>query len=75
MGLPSFLGSGSVVWFGVIAVCGIVLSIVVARPVNRRLELAPRRTVARVLLTLDIVLMGAAVVFAFAGSLRSRSPR
>ena len=68
VGLPSFLGSGSVVWFGVIAVCGIALSIVVARPVNRRLELAPRRTVARVLVTLDIVLMGAAVVFALAGS-------
>ena len=68
VGLPSFLGAGSVVWFGVIAVCGIALSIAVARPVNRRLELAPRRAITRVLLALDVVLMGAAVLFALAGS-------
>jgi MFS transporter, DHA3 family, tetracycline resistance protein len=49
-------------------VCGIALAIVVARPVNRRLELASRRAVTRVLLALDVMLMGAAVLFALAGS-------
>jgi DHA3 family tetracycline resistance protein-like MFS transporter len=68
VGLPSFLGTGSVVWFGVIAVCGIALSIAVARPANRRLESASRRTVTRVLFGLDLVLMGGAAFFALAGS-------
>src|SRR5205807_8928165 len=68
VGLPSFLGAGSVVWFGVIAVCGIALSIAVARPVNRRLEHVSRRTVTQVLLALEAALMGGAVWFALAGS-------
>jgi DHA3 family tetracycline resistance protein-like MFS transporter len=68
VGLPSFLGLSFVVWFGVIAAASLVLSIVVARPANRRLEHANQLTVTRVLLAIDVVLIGGVVAFALAGA-------
>ena len=41
VGLPSFAGLSFVVWFGVISAASLLLSLLVARPANRRLEHAP----------------------------------
>ena len=68
VGLPSFLGLSFVVWFGVIATLSLLLSIFVARPANRRLEHAPQATVTRVLLALDLALIGGVLAFALAGA-------
>ena len=43
VGMPDFGGLSYIVWFGVIAAASLVLSLLIARPVNRRLEAAPRR--------------------------------
>ena len=42
VGLPSFAGLSFIVWFGVISAASLLLSLLVARPANRRLEHAPR---------------------------------
>jgi DHA3 family tetracycline resistance protein-like MFS transporter len=66
VGLPSFAGLSFVVWFGVISAASLLLSLLVARPANRRLEHAPRQTVTRVLLVADIALIATVVVFGLA---------
>jgi DHA3 family tetracycline resistance protein-like MFS transporter len=68
VGLPSFAGLSFIVWFGVISAASLLLSLLVARPANRRLEQAPRQTITRVLLAADIVLIGTVVVFGLAGA-------
>jgi DHA3 family tetracycline resistance protein-like MFS transporter len=68
VGLPSFAGFSFVVWFGVISAASLLLSLLVARPANRRLATAERRTVTRILLFADIALIGAVAVFALAGA-------
>src|SRR5215210_5218169 len=67
IGLPSFIGLSFVVWFGVISAASLVLSILVARPANRRLEHAGQLTVTRVLLALNVVLIASVAIFGLAG--------
>jgi len=66
VGLPSFVGLSFVVWFGVISAASLLLSLLVARPANRRLEHAERQTITRVLLFADIGLIATVVVFGLA---------
>jgi MFS transporter, DHA3 family, tetracycline resistance protein len=66
VGLPSFVGLSFVVWFGVISAASLFLSLLVARPANRRLEHAQRQTITRVLLFADIALIAIVVVFGLA---------
>ncbi len=66
VGLPSFLGLSFVVWFGLISAASLLLSILVARPANRRLERASRETITRVLLFADIALIATVVAFGLA---------
>jgi hypothetical protein len=68
VGLPAFAGMSFVIWFGVIAAASLLLSLLVARPLNRRLVDAPRATVTRVLLAADVLLIGAGLLFARAGA-------
>jgi MFS transporter, DHA3 family, tetracycline resistance protein len=68
VGLPSFLGLSFVVWFGVIAAASLLLAIFVAQPANRRLEHAGQAAVTRILLAIDLVLIGGVVAFALAGA-------
>ena len=66
VGLPSFAGLSFVVWFGVISAASLLLSLLVARPANRRLEHAQRQTITRVLLFADSRLIATVVVFGLA---------
>jgi DHA3 family tetracycline resistance protein-like MFS transporter len=66
VGLPSFAGLSFVVWFGLISAASLVLSLVVARPANRRLSSAPRATITRVLLVANVAVMTTVVVFGLA---------
>jgi MFS transporter, DHA3 family, tetracycline resistance protein len=68
VGLPSFAGLSFIVWFGVISAASLALSLLVARPANRRLEHAPRETVTRVLLVADLALIATVAVFGLAGA-------
>ncbi len=68
VGLPGFAGLSFVVWFGVISAASLLLSLLVARPANRRLATADRRRVTRILLAADVALIGAVLVFALAGA-------
>ena len=68
VGLPSFAGLSFIVWFGVISAASLLLSLLVARPANRRLERASRQTITRVLLAADVALIGTVVVFGLAGA-------
>ena len=67
VGLPGFAGFSFVVWFGVIGTASLLLTLLVARPANRRLEHADRNTVTRVLLLSNALLIGTVVAFALAG--------
>jgi MFS transporter, DHA3 family, tetracycline resistance protein len=69
VGLPRIGDLDPVVWFGILGVIAIVLSIAVAQPLGRRLEAASRETMARTLFWLDAAIMAGAVVFAVAGQL------
>ncbi|MDX6486237.1 MAG: hypothetical protein QOF43_1390 [Gaiellaceae bacterium] len=68
VGLPTFAGLSFVVWFGVISATSLLLSILVARPLNRRLSAAPRQTITRVLLYANATLVGSVAVFGLAGA-------
>jgi MFS transporter, DHA3 family, tetracycline resistance protein len=68
VGLPAFAGLSFIVWFGVISAASLLLSLVVARPANRRLEHAPRETITRVLLFADLALIATVAVFGLAGA-------
>ena len=69
VGLPPFGGLDPVVWFGIFGIVGMVLSIVVAAPLGRRLEDARGETVARALSVLYAILAASSFVFALAGDL------
>jgi MFS transporter, DHA3 family, tetracycline resistance protein len=69
VGLPSLGGFEPVVWFGLFAIVGLLLSIAVAAPLGRRLADVPREQLARTLFRLDIALVASSLVFALAGSL------
>lgn len=68
VGLPSFAGFSYVVWFGLIAAVSLGLIILVARPLNRRLEQAGQAVVTKFLLGLDVLLIVSVAVFGLAGS-------
>jgi MFS transporter, DHA3 family, tetracycline resistance protein len=68
VGLPGFAGLSFVVWFGVISAASLLLSLLVARPANRRLENASQETVTRVLWAANAALIGTVLVFALAGA-------
>jgi MFS transporter, DHA3 family, tetracycline resistance protein len=69
VGLPALGGLDPVVWFGILGVLGTLLSIVVAVPLERRLEDAPVAGIARTLTVLYAILGVSSLVFALAGSL------
>jgi DHA3 family tetracycline resistance protein-like MFS transporter len=69
VGLPELGGLDAVVWFGILGVGGMLLSIVVAAPLGRRLEEAGRATLVRWLFRFDCLLIAASLAFAFAGDL------
>jgi DHA3 family tetracycline resistance protein-like MFS transporter len=68
VGLPGFAGFSFVIWFGVISAASLLLALLVARPANRRLQIAPRQTVTRVLLFADLALIATMLAFALAGA-------
>ncbi len=68
VGLPDFAGLSYVVWFGVIAVVSLLLTLIIAQPLNLRLEQASRQTVTRVLLLADVALIATVTAFALAGA-------
>jgi len=69
VGLPAIAGLDPVVWFGILGIVGMLVSIVVAAPVNRRLQGATVERVARTLTWLYASLAASSFVFALAGSL------
>jgi MFS family permease len=68
VGLPGFAGFSFVVWFGVIAEASLLLTLLVARPLNRRLEHAPQERVTRVLLLANAAALASVLAFALAGA-------
>ena len=69
IGLPGIGDLDPVVWFGILNAGILVLALIVARPMGKRLEHAGQATSARVLLGLDAFLLLSALAFALAGSL------
>lgn len=69
IGLPAIGDLDPVVWFGVLNAGILVLALVIARPLAKRLEGAGQATAARVLFGLDAFLLVSALTFALAGSL------
>jgi DHA3 family tetracycline resistance protein-like MFS transporter len=68
VGVPGFGDLDQVVWFGVLAAGSILLAILVAQPLVRRLsDLGPER-LARALLVFDSLRIVALLAFALAGS-------
>ena len=69
VGLPELGGLDPVVWFGILGVVGVVLSIAVAQTLGRRLADAEPRALAVALFRLDAVIVAGSLVFALAGQL------
>jgi DHA3 family tetracycline resistance protein-like MFS transporter len=69
VGLPAIGDLEPVVWFGILNAGAVVLAIVVAAPLGRRLQQAGQASAARALFALDAFLLASALVFALAGSL------
>ena len=67
VGLPGFFGLSFIVWFGLISAASLLLALLIARPVNQRLEHAKQVTVTKTLLVLNVALIGSVVVFGLAG--------
>lgn len=67
IGLPAVGGLDPIIWFGVFGAGTVLLSILVAQPLGRRIEHAGRATMARALFWLDAVLLVSAVAFGLAG--------
>ncbi len=68
VGVPSFAGFSSVVWFGVLNAGAVVLAVLVAQPLARHFARASGRGLAQSLLGFDAMLIAALAVFALAGS-------
>lgn len=68
IGLPSLGELNQVVWFGILDGVGLVLGIVALQVVKRRTHLRGHAHVARLLAWIDVALVLAVLVFAFAGS-------
>ena len=69
VGLPSVGGFEPIVWFGGFALVGLLLAIVIAQPLERRLADVEPVKLARTLFRLDVLLLLSSLVFALAGSL------
>jgi MFS transporter, DHA3 family, tetracycline resistance protein len=68
VGVPGFAGLDDVIWFGVLGAGAVLLAILVAQPLVRRLsDLGPER-LARALLVFDALRVVALLGFALAGS-------
>ena len=67
VGVPDFAGLNPVLWFGVINAAAVLLAIVVAQPLAGRFERLGMVGMARLLLGLELALIGAMLVFALAG--------
>jgi MFS transporter, DHA3 family, tetracycline resistance protein len=68
VGVPDFAGLDPVLWFGVLNAAAVLLAIVVAQPLVGHFERLSMAGMARLLLGLELALVGAVLVFAFAGS-------
>jgi MFS transporter, DHA3 family, tetracycline resistance protein len=66
--VPDFAGLDPVLWFGVLNAGAVLLSILVAQPLVRRLERLSMKGMAQTLLSLEIALAAAMFAFALAGS-------
>jgi DHA3 family tetracycline resistance protein-like MFS transporter len=67
VGVPKLLGLSSVVWFGVLSLGVLLLAIVAAQPLIRRLEAASAASMARALLVFDAIMLAGTLGFALAG--------
>jgi DHA3 family tetracycline resistance protein-like MFS transporter len=67
VGLPDLGGLDPVVWFGILGVGGMLLSMAVAAPLGRQLAAAGRSELVRWLFSFDCVLVVASLAFALAG--------
>jgi hypothetical protein len=68
IGLPAIGALDPVVWFGIFAAGTTVLTILVAQPLERRIEAAGQQTMVRILFWTDAALLLTAVAFGLAGS-------
>jgi DHA3 family tetracycline resistance protein-like MFS transporter len=68
LGLPSIGGFDPVVWFGVFGAGSMMIGLALTGPAANRLEHARHQTLARVLFAFELFLLGAALLFALAGS-------
>jgi len=68
VGVPGLAGLDSVVWFGILAAGALILAIMVAKPLVKRLERLGPQSIVRVLFALDIAMIVGTVGFALAGS-------
>jgi MFS transporter, DHA3 family, tetracycline resistance protein len=68
VGVPGLAGLDSVVWFGILAAGALLLAILVAKPLVRRLEALGPQSIVRVLFALDVAMIVGTVGFALAGS-------
>jgi DHA3 family tetracycline resistance protein-like MFS transporter len=68
VGVPELAGLDPLVWFGVLNAGAIVLAIVVAQPLVRRLSQAGGRAMAWSLLALDTAMLLGTLAFALAGT-------
>ena len=68
IGVPPLLGFSYVVWFGVISVVTMLLSILATEAVRRRLDLNHHRAVAWALFAINALRIAAIIVFGLAGS-------
>ena len=69
VGLPRLFGLDDVAWFGVLTAGGLVLSFGVAAPLVSRLERLPAVALPKLLLSLNALLIVAALAFALSGQL------
>jgi MFS transporter, DHA3 family, tetracycline resistance protein len=68
VGVPDFAGFDPVLWFGVLNAAAVLLTILVAQPLVRRLERLTMKGMAQTLLVLEAALAAAMLAFALAGS-------
>ncbi len=68
VGVPDFAGLDQVVWFGVLAAGAMLLAILVAQPLSRRLSKLGPSGMAKTLLVSDALRIVALLAFAFATS-------
>ena len=68
IGMPSLLGFSYVVWFGVISVVTMLLSILATEVVRRRLDMNSHRAIAWTLFAINALRIAAIVVFGLAAN-------